>query len=246
MLFFLFCHKWNYQAKKTMKPYFFIIVFFGFFYLIMIILGISTVGKNLQPITRGKITLRINLVIFLSGCLMLAAATLFDVNYLSYKSPMPYSKWREITLADFKGLKRPDQTLDGQSDFAFIVSDVKVKRSDGIIAVTSYFHPARSYVFNDKLQNNDLLIHELYHFHITEYCARLLRKSIILSGKPISDKTLESMKNKIKHYADSLQYEYDDQTYHSYVVGKQKNWERVIDSCLNSLKGYESVIITNQ
>jgi hypothetical protein len=229
-----------------MKPYIFVLLFFGVFYLIEIVSVVRILGKNLPTLRRIKITFRINILIFFTGFLMLSIAILFDINYLRYELPIPYLYWKNITFTDFRGVKRPNQALDGQKDFAFIVSELKVKRiNDGIMA-TTYFHPARSYVYNTDLASNELLTHEIYHLHITEYSARLLRKKIKNTTKPISDNTLEAIKSKFQFFEDSLQFQYDDQTYHSYLVGKQKNWQHQIDSCLKSLKEYENPTITDK
>jgi len=229
-----------------MEPYFFILLFFGAIYLLGIILVVVTAGKNLPPLRRISITLRINLVIFLLGCAMTSVAILFDFNYLNYESPIPYSNWKQIRFTDFRGLKRPGQSLDGMNEFAFIVGEMQVTRNDKAITATTYFFPSRSYVYNSNLENDYLLAHELNHLHITEYCARLFRKEIKAASKSVPDDTIEIIKTRFRKYDDSLQFAYDDQTYHSYVLGKQKAWERTIDSCLKSLSEYENPVITNR
>lgn len=228
-----------------MRPYVFVLIFFGIFYIIEIVTVIRVLIKNPSPIRRIKITLTINIVIFFSGVLMLAIALLFDINYLRYESPIPYSEWKKISFNDFRGFKRPNQTLDGQQDFAFIVSEFNACRVNDNIIIATYFHPSRSYVFNTDLEDEKLLSHEIYHFHITEYSARLFRQEIKKASKPISDNTLEAMEEKFQIFQDSLQFQYDDQTYHSYLFGKQKSWQSSIDSCLKSLKEYENPIINN-
>lgn len=229
-----------------MKPYVIILIFFGILYLIEIISFVRILGKNLPPLHRIKITLRINIAIFFSGLLLLSIAVLFDFNYLRYESPIPYSRWTEITFADFRGLKRPNQTLDGQKDFAFIESELNVRKKDNTIIATTYFHPSRSYVYNKDIEFGNLLTHEIYHLHITEYSARLLRKEITNAIKPVSDERLEAIKSKFLLLGDSLQFQYDDQTYHSYLVGKQMYWQHQVDSCLESLKDFENPILTNK
>ena len=113
------------------------------------------------------------------GIILLSIAILFDVNYLNYGSPMSYSQWQKINFYDFRALKKPGMTLNGVAEFAYIKTNRKIHYyNNGNIEITTYFHPARSYVFASDIRNPDLLNHELYHFHISEYCTRLLRKKI--------------------------------------------------------------------
>lgn len=223
--------------------YIYVLVFFSIFILVEIISVVRILSQSLPTFKRIRITLKINLIVFLTGFLMLAVATLFEVNYLQYELPIPYSGLKQITFKDFTGLKRPKETLDGMSEFAFIVTETRIKTSGNTVEVSCYFHPARSYVFNSNIDDNKLLQHELYHFHIREYNARLLRKKIALLGSRINEMELEKMKNEMEFEEGIMQYQYDDETYHSYVRGKQIAWEQKIDSCLLSLKDYESVFV---
>ena len=195
---------------------------------------------------RIKITMRTNLFILISGACMLAWAALFHINFLHYESPIPYARWKEITFRDFRGLNRPGNTLDGQADFAFIESGIKVAQSSSHISVTTFFYPAGSYVFNAKLENDNLLTHELYHLHITEYCARQMRRDIKNVGHSADSKMLDNLQTRYRNMEDSLQMTYDDESYHSYITGQQLKWQRTIDSCLNSLKEFENPMIDNQ
>jgi len=222
-----------------LQPYIFILIFFSIFILVEAYYLIKYLRQSLPPIKRIQITFRINLVIFSTGLLMIAIVILFDINYLKYKAPIPHQNWRQITFDDFKGLKRPNETLDGGNEFAFIVTELVLVESNNKIGVVCYFHPSRSYVFKDNLYNNELLKHEIYHFHIAEYCSRLLRKQIA-KIKTASRYKAENLKANILRIEDSLQVKYDYETYHSYVMGKQLEWQLKIDSCLNSLKEYEN------
>ncbi|HXC06832.1 MAG TPA: hypothetical protein VNZ86_18870, partial [Bacteroidia bacterium] len=182
-----------------MQAYVVILLIFGLFFLIEVISIMRLVVQYLPPVRRLKISFRINIIIFITGCLMLAVVLLFDVNYLHYKSPMPYAQWKSITFSDFRGLKRPGQTLDGMSEFAFIVPQMKVSGSGKSIEVQTYFHPCRSYVYNTAIQDEKLLKHELYHLHITEYTSRLLRKQLKEAKQPVSDEDLEAFIRAIRN-----------------------------------------------
>jgi hypothetical protein len=223
--------------------YLYVLAFFSVFILIEVVSAIRLLSKDLPDLKRVRITMRVNLVLLVTGILMLGAAALFDVNYIFYESPIPFSRINEITFRDFRGLKRPQQTLDGNSDFAFIVTETRLSREGNRVNVSTLFHPARSYVFNSDLEDERLLKHELCHFRITEYFARMLRKEI--SGKPVSTATaeLEALKNQYQRNEDEMQFRYDDETYHSYVLGKQLEWEKRMDSCLDLLKDHAAVSV---
>jgi hypothetical protein len=228
-----------------MQAYVVILFVFGLFFLIEIVSILKLVVEYLPPIKRLKISLRINFVVFITAFLLIAVVVLFDVNYFRYKSPMPYSAWKSITFSEFRGLNRPGQTLDGQNEFAFIVPEIRLRHSGNSLEVITYFHPSRSYVFNNAIEDGKLLNHELYHLHIAEYCARLFRKKLTEYTKPLTSQQINISYAEILKTEDRLQFQYDDETYHSYLAGKQKRWEMHLDSCLESLKSFQSTNIIN-
>jgi hypothetical protein len=183
----------------------------------------------------------INILVAIVGTLILAITTLFEVNYLNYSFPIPYSKYNTITLADFKGYKKPSMTVEGMNEFAFINTSRVVKLlSDSSLFADTYFNPSRSYVFNQHLWNKDLLTHELYHFRIAEYHTRLIRKSISeYHGKMTSD-VVKQKENEYHELERDMQMKYDDESDHSYVLSEQKKWQQFIDSSLLSLEQFEN------
>jgi hypothetical protein len=228
-----------------MEAYIVILILFGSLFLIEVVSIVRFAVQHLEPKIRIRISFRINLAILITAILMLAVRVLFDVNYLQYKAPMPYSEWKSITFSDFRGLNRPGQTLDGMNEFAFIVPEMRVRRSSGTTLVETYFHPCRSYVYNHAIQDDKLLTHELYHLHITEYFARLLRKKLSGFTNPIPEDQFEVFVNETRGMERAWQFTYDDETYHSYLAGKQRGWEKKVDSCLTSLKSFANTRIAN-
>ena len=173
------------------------------------------------------------------GLILLAVAILFDVNYVNYKKPLSYADWQKINFSDFRALKRPGLTLDGVSEFAYIKTDRKIQPlSNGDIVITTYFYPSRSYVFAQDLHNTDLLRHELYHFHIAEYCSRLFRKEVLENRNGITGTMISDLNDKYRRMEQQMQDEYDEDSYHSYVLQEQKKWEVKVDSLLHSLKPF--------
>ena len=178
---------------------------------------------------------------------IIAFAALYEVNFINYSSPIPYSQINSITFKDFKGFKKPAQTLNGIQEFAFIKTSRKIDFiSNNTVTATTYFHPSRSYVFNQRLRNPDLLSHELYHFHIAEYITRLLRKEISEYNGNLTLNKIESLRKKYFYIENEIQFDYDDQTDHSYAFKEQKLWQSKIDSNLNSLALFKNSIILLQ
>jgi hypothetical protein len=186
---------------------------------------------------------KIKLSTLVIGMVCLMAAVLFNINLLDYRSPVEYAKWKSITMRDFRGFKLPNQKVHGISTFAFISTSIDWDKNDGELTITSYFHPSRSYSYSDK-KDDLLLSHEMYHFHITEYFARKCREQ--LSGFEIIPDASE-IKKVIETnllLEEEMQIAYDDETYHSYVMQKQKSWEIKIDSLLSSTQKYRDPKLT--
>lgn len=184
-----------------------------------------------------------NVVLLLLAAILLAVVIAFDVNYLRYKAPVPYSKWTTITWQDFTAFNRPGFTLYGGHQFAFISSEIDVRDlGNGKYEIQTYFHPARSYVFNVRGADKALLKHELYHLHITEIMARKMRQEVMLT-KSNQNFNLSEIEEVYKSKEDEKQKNYDRETNHGYVLNKQKIWESQIDSLLLSLKEYSNPTI---
>ena len=188
--------------------------------------------------------MKLNIFFSVTSAIILSISILFDVNYISYERPIPYSRMQEINFYKFKGFKKPGMTLDGMAEFAFIKTDREIRYPDEqIIEITTYFHPSRSYVFSQGIRSPGLLRHELYHFHIAEYCTRLLRQEILEKDGHISRKTISDLDIKYDELENLLQNEYDTETYHSYVLQEQKKWEDRIDSLLSSLQDFSNPVL---
>lgn len=83
------------------------------------------------------------------------------------------------------------------------------------------------------------LVHEQYHFNITEYCARLMRKEIVNRGiGGLSYKTMASLQLKYQNKLDSLQNVYDSITDHNVNTDPQRFWELQIDDWLRETAYY--------
>jgi hypothetical protein len=185
----------------------------------------------------------LNIFVFAAGLFLLFQASLYDVNWLDYQSPIEYKDYKSIRMGDFKGLNRIGHTLDGDKEFAFIVTEIKTFKTGNKYNVVTLFHPSRSYTFLKEFELDDkLLNHELYHLHITEYCSRLLRKKII-TGNSFENIRLSDLKQEIIGIEKNFQVSYDDDTYHGYVLNKQLFWQNKVDSLLLSLNDFKETKI---
>ena len=178
---------------------------------------------------------KINTAVLIIGSTMLIVSVLFHVNILRYSSPIPFAEIDRITLKDFKGYRKPYQTLHGQRAFAFISTTLDWERTDKGVQVQAFFHPTRSYVYNDKIVDRFLLKHELYHFRITEIFARKCRQELSQSKKVPSDDAISEILARNEQSENQMQNRYDGETYHGYLMKEQKRWEENVDSLLNLL-----------
>jgi hypothetical protein len=173
-------------------------------------------------------------------------AGIYEINYLDYASPIPYKYWETITWEDFRGLRRPTHNLQGSTRIAFITCDFEVAEEKKQVSVTTYFHPSRSFVYSRNTFDKNLFTHEMYHLHITELCARLLRKEIhdnLLSGK---ENELSLYAETFRKKEDSMQREYDYETDHGYRLGDQRKWQSRIDSLLLDLAEFKDPVIAKK
>ena len=224
-------------------PVLFIIIFSFIIILALVAIKIFQLKQH-RLLTRIGVFKFIDKIILIFSIIGILVTILWDFNYIRYKPAIQYKDWETITLNDFRGLKRPFITLDGESKFAYVSTSILITRKKDKIEIKSLFHPCRSYVYNRKLFADGLLTHEIYHFNITEYCARLMRKDIIESIKDSTPIYINDLRLKYLTRECELQYLYDDETNHSYVHGKQLEWQERVDSLLKSLDDYSNTIIS--
>lgn len=184
---------------------------------------------------------RIHFIGLILSCALLLISISFEVNIFNYSKPVEYANHRNITLQDFKGIKLPSQNLQGMSEFAYIKTSVELKsfRKENI-EVETYFHPSRSYVYNDKLEDVDLLKHEIYHLHLSEVFARSLREQILDNSVSKSSSEVKKLLREILKQERKMQSKYDFDSNHGYLLGKQLAWEKRIDSLLVDLNKFSN------
>ncbi len=210
------------------------------FFAIIILYDLFVLIKGEMKITKQKMIRLFDLLLITTSIYFIFMATLWEVNFLNYKTPIPYSKWKEIKYTDFKRYKNP---FSHNYYSAQVFSKVSVKEKKDRFIIESRFYPSRSYVYNDKIIDKYLLTHEIYHFHITECSARMMRKevtSLVKNHEPIKIYDLQSYYLLIEN---SLQEQYDRETTHGLRLSKQIYWQEKVDSILLSLDQYLSTEI---
>lgn len=212
------------------------VIIFSAIYLPLIILQfLIYIGKIKIPKLNFKKILFTNLIILVLG--IIGIGILSHTNYLDYEKPIPYSEYDRINFQNFRGLELFQKEFQGSKHFAYVVTSIEVNKKNN--SIEAYFHPSRSFVYNNKSASTDLLTHELYHFKITEIFARKSRQEIIEKKISSFDKRKEILnKNLIEEQ--NFQELYDYETYHSYVYSKQREFEKRIDSLLLTLNKYKN------
>lgn len=164
-------------------------------------------------------------------------AMLSHTNYLDYEGPITYDKVDEITFENFRGIELFKRSLYGNERFAYVYTTIETDfRSDSLM-IKSLFHPSRSFVYKKNNNSQELLDHEIFHFKITELFVRKIKKKISSLERP-SDEKIKEIVDDFKTREKEFQQKYDYDTFHSYVYGEQKRYEKLIDSSLHSFKEY--------
>lgn len=170
--------------------------------------------------------------ILLISIVIIGFITLTKVIFLDYESPIGYDRINHISFKNFRGLEFFQKSLYGNKSFAYIKTSIEYEFEKDSIQVQSFFHPSSSYVYNKNTFSNPLLKHEMYHFKITELYTRIAKKRIS-ELKKTNKNQIEEIISVIKSEERRYQIEYDDDTFHSYVLSEQKKYEKNIDSLLS-------------
>ena len=190
-------------------------------------------------VTRDQLVSFINIILLITGTLVFLITLRYDVNYFCFEPPVDYENWQTISIRDFRGLRKPFHTLDGEYKFATVYTRIRVRKtSNENIEIKSLFYPSRSYVYNKNIYSEMLLNHEMYHFHVTEYNARLMRRevdSIIKNKGPVN---IRKLTDKYFNRENNMQQLYDEETYHGYVYSIQIEWQKRLDSMLVKINNY--------
>jgi hypothetical protein len=92
-------------------------------------------------------------------------------------------------------------------------------------------------------RDKDGLLHEQYHFNITELFARKLRQQIVLQKLLIESIAFKQLYFKMLRMLNEMQNKYDTETEHSLNETLQLQWQKYIDEELAKLDEFKSHII---
>ncbi len=162
-----------------------------------------------------------------------------EEEYLPFNYDNQYIIWskKNVDWTNFKVVESISDEFD-----AAIFTGIFCPRdiSDKDLSIYAYMNPSKSEKINDSLLSSQLLIHEQYHFNITEYYARLLRKAYIKLGRDkLTIKNSNKLFNKFNEELDSIQDMYDSITEHNFKRLEQRYWELKIDEWLRETAYYE-------
>ena len=149
-------------------------------------------------------------------------------------------KWaeRKVNWEDFRPVNYMEEDY-----VATIYSNIACPNliTDNNSRVYAYMNPNLSERLKDEYNGENVLVHEQYHFNITEYCARLLRRDIVQKGLGgLSLKIMKELKGKYAKKLDSLQNVYDSITDHNSNWKEQRQWELQVDDWLRQTAYYEN------
>ncbi|AXT49358.1 hypothetical protein D1818_00430 [Aquimarina sp. BL5] len=150
---------------------------------------------------------------------------------------------RPVNWLDFQQVEEIDDDFD-----AAIFSEIycpNIINEDNPL-VYAFMDPNQSERLKDSVLDPQLLKHEQYHFNITEYHARLLRKQIVKKGEEnISTSTLQELYDMYDKERAKMQSEYDEISEHNANTQKQRYWELKIDDLLRQTAYYNDPNIYN-
>ena len=223
------------MSDKSIIVLIFLVYFSPVFYHSYLLLK-EKKDENRLKLKRLLKSLKIGVLVLL--CSVLVVAILSHTNYLNYEKPIVYDDYDKITFENFRGLEFFKKSLYGNERFAYVVTTIDTDISEEHVTVKSLFHPSKSFVYNNKINSEELLSHEKYHFKITELFARKAKERIAKINN-FSKEKVEAVISNIINEENEYQKMYDYDTFHSYVYNEQKRYEKEVDSLLNLLKDYK-------
>ncbi|WP_378174664.1 hypothetical protein [Aquimarina sp. SS2-1] len=165
---------------------------------------------------------------------------IFIVGYTNKVELSDMVQWsdRSVNWSDFQEVEKINDAYDA-TIFSEIFCPRMINEEDSL--VYAFMDPNQSERLKDSVFDAQLLKHEQYHFNITEYHARLLRKEIVKKGlENISPGTLQDLYDKFDLQRAKMQREYDEVSEHNMDYKKQRFWELKIDDLLRETYYYKN------
>lgn len=167
--------------------------------------------------------------IFSVSVIIIAVIPMLRTNFFQQAT---IKKWSSSALAweDFKGIPRPFTGYGAAISSQIYLEYDSLQRKHVAYAGQNNM---RSWVRKSTMNYPDALVHEQYHFNITEYHARKFNRFIEENPRADSGKIMQELEF-TKAELMAMQLLYDEETDHSLIIDQQAYWEFKIDSLLNS------------
>lgn len=180
---------------------------------------------------------RITALLLLPIVLLLVA---FTLSKKREEPTIPFDVNHPLTWNDFKGKapKRSAYSAKTNSGYTF---SMELVEDSFLITLPCFFYPKTSWV-KKKDKNAELLQHEQGHFDLTELHCRKMRAAIQQGNFKL--KTISKDIQKIITRENKLlvkeQGRYDEETNHSIVAEKQKQWNKYLEKNLSNYQNAAS------
>jgi Bacterial protein of unknown function (DUF922) len=185
-----------------------------------------------------------NIKIHAALILMLGVASVM----MSWTDPTNLTVWDPNTKLTWKDFR--DTIITDSHRAALTTAGVRLSLSQtqaDKVSIEAYcvMDHDRSWVDINK-QSDNLLSHEQYHFNISEYWCRKLKKE--LSATKLTNKNLKEKIRSIQQenfaQCKEMENQYDEETNHSLIEPEQRKWEKKVDALLKSLDEYAGPSLT--
>lgn len=178
------------------------------------------------------------------GFILLAAWGIYEGNIFIAKKDIVWKKNITLSWDDFRGNPRIF-TKYGAAIYSLFEYKIYGELSIDSIVVTTFMETKNSWKQKDIVHDDYALRHELYHFNISEIVARRFRKKISdIKHQNPTKKTIEDLYSEFISELREIQKQYDDDTDHSLIIEKQKDWDYIVDSLLNQYSYYAIPVIS--
>lgn len=144
---------------------------------------------------------------------------------------------RKVVWEDFQVAPVIDGDFDANITSKIIYPE-RFRSKENI--VQAFMYPDFSFRTEEADESEQLLIHEQYHFNITAYHARLLRKVLVEKGASLSKRNILYHYNRINNKMNKMQEEYDIYSEHNLTTEEQRYWELKVDDLLRETAYYEN------
>ncbi|WP_299313227.1 hypothetical protein [uncultured Aquimarina sp.] len=208
-------------------------VFLVFIFLIEIFISIF---QRVYLFVKLHTAFKLKVFLCIFSLAIILGISLIQNNF--YKKPI-YKRWGELSWSDFKGMGRPFTTFEaGISSKVYLESD-SIGKSYKAYSAQNNQQSWKKYENEDSYE---LLLHEQYHFNITEVFARKMNSYT----KDNPDENYSFYKQKLRDLFGEereMQRQYDNESDHSIKIDKQISWEYKIDSLLQYYDGSNGRIV---